>query len=281
MNTKLLFFIVSILLLSGCAVDEKFQLPEISTQEIIQVTDSSAVSGGLITSKGSANVIARGICWSFDSIPTVSDFKTVDGSGVGLYTSRMEDLIPNMDYYVRAYYILDNDIVYGNQLKFRTSRKPIYIPGPRIEYLFNFSGDGASTPGVWQLIATKTIDGEHLSSLVTENDISIIGITLKNGDLSLSGGQYNFNGVDSIKICYRLLDSIESVVIAVGSPNGSDQKSVTLDKFILTNEKAYEMIDSDKIVSIYALLNQNSVNFFTTDAVFTFIAESTLAVLWM
>lgn len=281
MNTKLLFFIVSIILLSGCAVDEKFQLPEIITQEIIQVTDSSAVSGGLITSNGNSKIIARGICWSFDSIPTVSDFKTVDGSGVGLYASVMDDLIPNMDYYVRAYYILDNDIVYGNQLKFRTSRKTIYVPGPNIEYSFNFSGNGASTPGVWQLIASKTIDGEHLSSLITESGMSIIGITLKNGHLSLSGGQYNFNGVDSIKICYRLLDSIESVDIAVGSPNGSDQKTITFDKFILSNEKAFEMIDKDKIVSIYALLNQNSVNFFKTDAVYTFFAQSTLAVLWM
>lgn len=281
MKTNLLFFFISIILLSGCTVDEKFQLPEINTQEIIQITDSSAVSGGLIISKGNSKIIARGICWSFDSIPTVSDFKTVDGSGDGLYASVMGDLIPNMDYYVRAYYILDNDIVYGNQLKFRTSRKPFYVPGPDIEYSFNFSGNGASTPSVWQLIASKTIDGEHLSSLITGNEMSIIGITLNNGQLILSGGQYNFNGIDSIKICYKLLDSVESVVVAVGSPNGSDQKLVTFDTFMFSKEKAYEMIDKDKIVSIYAMLNQNSVNFFKTDAVFTFIAKSTLAVLWM
>lgn len=40
------------------------------------------------------------------------------------------------------------------------------------------------------------------------------------------------------------------------------------------------MLDQDKIVRIYALRNNNPVNFFTRGAVLTFSSESTLAVLW-
>lgn len=56
--------------------------------------------------------------------------------------------------------------------------------------------------------------------------------------------------------------------------------SITLDKFRLSNKQAYEMLDQDKIVRIYALRNNNPVNFFTRGAVLTFSSESTLAVLW-
>lgn len=280
MKAKLLITIAGILYLTGCTVEDKFELPVIVTQEILQITDSSAISGGLITSKGNSGVLTRGICWSFDTIPTVSDFKTIDGSGVGAYESKMTDLMPNTDYYVRAYFILDNDTVYGNQLEFRTLRRPFYIPGPMIEYSFNYSGDGVIKPGVWQLVASKIIEGEHISSLVTEDDMSIVGATLNDGVINLSSGLFSFNGVDSIRLCYRLLDSDKMVDIAVGTPKGSDQKSITLDKFILSNDKVYDMLDQDKTVSIYVLTNQNPVNFFKTDAVFTFTSKSTLAILW-
>ena len=52
---------------------------------------------------------------------TVRSDQTEDGSGVGVYGSDMQEITPNVTYYVRAYGITaDGTIIYGNQLTFKT-----------------------------------------------------------------------------------------------------------------------------------------------------------------
>lgn len=281
MNIKsMLFVFSSVLLILGCSVDEKLQLPEISTQEISLITDSSAVSGGIITSIDETIVLTRGICWSLDTIPTIADFRTIDGSGIGSFVSTMSGLYPNMDYYVRAYYTTNDDTVYGNEFTFKSLRRAFSIPGPDIEYTFSYSGNGIVSAGNWQLIDSETIMGEHLQDLITDNETSILGAIVKNGKLILSGSQYNFNGVDSVKICYKLINSNDLVDFVSGSPSGSNQDTIVFGEFKLSIDKTLEMIDNDKVVSVYALFNHNTVNFLTTDAILTFNAQSSLKILW-
>ncbi len=52
---------------------------------------------------------------------TVRSGQTEDGSGIGSYGSDIQEITPNITYYVRAYAITaDNTVVYGNQLTFKT-----------------------------------------------------------------------------------------------------------------------------------------------------------------
>ncbi len=52
---------------------------------------------------------------------TVRSGQTEDGIGVGVYGSDMQEITPNVTYYVRAYGITaDGTIIYGNQLTFKT-----------------------------------------------------------------------------------------------------------------------------------------------------------------
>ena len=95
--------------------------PTVSINPISQITESSAQSGGEVTSDGGATVTARGVCWSTSQNPTLSDDFTTDGSGTGPFTSSITDLECNTTYYVRAYATNSNGTSYGNQVSLITS----------------------------------------------------------------------------------------------------------------------------------------------------------------
>ena len=63
---------------------------------------------------------ARGICWDTLHNPTISNSHTIDGSGIGMFTSYMTGLKPNTTYYVRAYATNSEGTAYGNEVTFTT-----------------------------------------------------------------------------------------------------------------------------------------------------------------
>jgi uncharacterized protein (TIGR02145 family) len=94
--------------------------PKVTTSAVSSVTDSSAVSGGNVTSTGGAAVTARGVCWSLSQNPTISDYKTTNGSGTGSFVSQLTELQPNTTYYIRAYATNIAGTGYGIQRSFTT-----------------------------------------------------------------------------------------------------------------------------------------------------------------
>jgi hypothetical protein len=87
---------------------------------IIDITKTSASSGGNISSNGGADVTARGVCWSTTQNPTVSDSKTTDGTGTGSFTSSLTNLTDNTTYYVRAYATNSIGTAYSSEVSFTT-----------------------------------------------------------------------------------------------------------------------------------------------------------------
>ena len=96
-------------------------LPTVTTAtEVTDITLSSATCGGEVTFDGNVSVTARGVCWSTMPNPTIEDNKTTDGSGVGIFTSRLSNLESNTTYYVRAYATNEVGISYGEEVSFTT-----------------------------------------------------------------------------------------------------------------------------------------------------------------
>ncbi len=93
--------------------------PSVTTNIVSNITEASATCGGSVTSDGGA-LTYRGVCWSTSQNPTVSDFRTNDGSGTGTFTSNITRLTPNTTYYVRAYAINSVDTTYGQEVSFTT-----------------------------------------------------------------------------------------------------------------------------------------------------------------
>jgi len=90
--------------------------PTVYTLKVNNITNESAVSGGVITKEGVAPVTARGIVWSINQMPTLSDNFTVDGSGTGYFISQLTSLEISTTYYIRAYATNSVGTSYGNQV---------------------------------------------------------------------------------------------------------------------------------------------------------------------
>jgi uncharacterized protein (TIGR02145 family) len=95
-------------------------IPTLTTTDISNKTQTSAMSGGNITSDGGSPVTARGVCWSTSQNPTTSGSKTTDGSGSGSFTSNLTGLTAGTTYFVRAYATNSIGTAYGNQTFFTT-----------------------------------------------------------------------------------------------------------------------------------------------------------------
>lgn len=92
----------------------------ITTTNATSITASTASSGGNITTDGGAAITARGVCWATTSNPTIAGSKTADGAGIGIFTSSLVGLTPNMTYFVRTYAINSTGTTYGNEVTFKT-----------------------------------------------------------------------------------------------------------------------------------------------------------------
>ena len=105
-------------------------LPTVSTNAINSITYTTASSGGTISSDGGAAVTSRGVCWSTSSNPTIAlSTKTIDGSGIGSFTSSITGLAASTAYYIRAYATNSVGTAYGNQVVFTTTATPAIIIG--------------------------------------------------------------------------------------------------------------------------------------------------------
>ncbi len=95
--------------------------PTLQTNLVTEITQTTATSGGNITSNGGSAITASGICWSTSTEPDVSDSKTSNGSTAGSYTSNMTGLTPGTTYYVRAYATNGVGTGYGQERSFSTA----------------------------------------------------------------------------------------------------------------------------------------------------------------
>jgi uncharacterized protein (TIGR02145 family) len=113
--------VLLIILIHSCKKDKPTP-PIITTTAISVITQTTATSGGNITSDGGATVTARGVCWSTTTGPTAAlSTKTTDNTGTGTFTSSITALTAGTVYYVRAYATNVAGTAYGNEISFITS----------------------------------------------------------------------------------------------------------------------------------------------------------------
>jgi hypothetical protein len=91
-----------------------------ATAAVIDITTTTATSGGTVGADGGASVTARGVCWSTTTNPTTLDSKTVDGTGTGIFTSAITGLTSGTTYYVRSYATNSIGTTYGPEVSFTT-----------------------------------------------------------------------------------------------------------------------------------------------------------------
>jgi hypothetical protein len=98
-----------------------YAVPVLTTSGASSVTESSASITGNVTNDGNATVTSKGVCWSTLPHPTISDNKSMDGTGEGSFTSSIGGLSGNTTYYARAYGTNNVGTAYGNEVSFTTA----------------------------------------------------------------------------------------------------------------------------------------------------------------
>lgn len=105
--------------------------PTLSTTAITLIGETTATSGGNITSDGGSAITARGVCWSTVPGATVTlSTKTTDGSGIGAFSSSITGLTGSTTYYVRAYATNTLGTSYGEEIFFTTTPKSVIVTVP-------------------------------------------------------------------------------------------------------------------------------------------------------
>lgn len=95
-------------------------LPIVTTTATTDITQTTASSGGNVTSDGGATVSVRGLCWSTSPNPTTANSYYSSGSGTGAYSIVMNGLNSSTTYYVRAFATNSVGTAYGSQVTFKT-----------------------------------------------------------------------------------------------------------------------------------------------------------------
>jgi len=106
-----------------CRKEDKFEsrkTPVLRTLDVDNITAISARCIGKINSLGDLEVSERGICWSFDSFPSISNKKAYDSGDTGVFKVNIDDLFPESEYYAWAYIINTAGVWYGNTIRFTT-----------------------------------------------------------------------------------------------------------------------------------------------------------------
>ena len=153
-----------------------FDLPEVSTAPVTDITQTSAKCSGEVTSDGGTTVAERGVCWSTSHNPTVNNHKVQAGEGMGSFTCNITGLNAHTKYYVRAYATNSKDTAYGNEVSFITSAN---LPTVSTSSMTNITttsakgggnviNDGGATVterGIcWSTSHNPTISGSHDSN---------------------------------------------------------------------------------------------------------------------
>jgi uncharacterized protein (TIGR02145 family) len=148
-------------------------VPVLTTTAATNVGTNSASSGGNIASDGGTEITARGVCWSKNTNPTISDPHSGDGSGIGIFTSQITGLDPGTTYYIRAYATNNVGTAYGNTVTVSIAatipevtttlvNNPAFNSATGGGNVTNDGGGNITARGVcWSIIANPTLDDKH------------------------------------------------------------------------------------------------------------------------
>ena len=178
-------------------------VPTVTTAAVFSIIQTTAISGGNITSDGGVAVTARGVCWGTSENPTISlSTKTTDGTGTGTFTSSIIGLTPNTLYYIRAYATNSEGTQYGNVISFTTQNYGAVsdIDGNMYKTIII----GTQTWMAENLKTTKYNDGTDIP-LVTDGEawaaLTTPGYCWYNNDAATYkatyGAMYNWYAVDA------------------------------------------------------------------------------------
>ncbi|MEO6540047.1 MAG: hypothetical protein ABIN74_03605 [Ferruginibacter sp.] len=161
-------------------------IPTITTTAVNAITNTTATSGGTISTDGGAAVTVRGVCWSTTANPTIAlPTKTSDGTGIGTFASAITGLTASTLYHVRAYATNSVGTAYGADVSFittSTSGPDIYVAG--VESNGTIDVAKVWKNGVATTLTDGTVNSAALEVQVSGTDVYVAGYSRVNFNTS-------------------------------------------------------------------------------------------------
>jgi photosystem II stability/assembly factor-like uncharacterized protein len=168
-------------------------VPTVTTSAVSSIESTQATGNGNITSLGSPNPTAHGVCWNTTGTPTISDSKTDEGavSATGEFTTTITGLAGSTTYHVRAYATNTAGTSYGGEVSF-TTEDPVYpevttISGALVSATEFIAGGDVEDNGedliavglCWNTTGTPTISDSKTDEGTDEDDFAsnVMGLT--------------------------------------------------------------------------------------------------------
>lgn len=196
------FAICQIILIISCKKEAIRTTPIITTLPVSNITETSAMCGGNATSDGGEVITIKGICWSVNQNPTISDNKSTNGTGVGNFSYNIEGLTENTTYYIRAYATNMIGTSYGDNVSLTT--KPLTdIDGN----IYNTIKIGTQVWMASNLKTTKYNDGSIIPNVINGFAWMIYyqgaycDYNNYSNNSNLHGRLYNWYSTNSGKLC--------------------------------------------------------------------------------
>jgi uncharacterized protein (TIGR02145 family) len=122
---KIVILIFVLCIFTFCKKQEtNIEIPALTTETTDSITATTAWVSGYILSDGGSVIIERGICYSKNHNPLISDNKVPVVGSLGSFQCMLPGLEQNTKYYVRAYASNKSGIGYGAEIDFTTADGP-------------------------------------------------------------------------------------------------------------------------------------------------------------
>lgn len=109
----------------SCSKEENgnYSKPVVSTSEVSEITNTTAICTGNLTSDGEYQITGKGVVWHTSTSVTleVKTGITRETNEVGEFASTLTDLTTDTKYFVRAYATNDLGTGYGEEIEFTTT----------------------------------------------------------------------------------------------------------------------------------------------------------------
>lgn len=166
------------------------ELATVSTSTINLFNNNSVTLGGNVSADGGAAVTERGVVYSTTASPTISNTKTIIGSGNGTYSSLISGLNSNTLYYVKAYATNSVGTSYGSERSFTTA------PAFSLTQPHNFNTVWVSTTSQ-PTPFTKYVEGWNVTATSTNSGLVSISRISGAGTVSPGEGLASLRGQSS------------------------------------------------------------------------------------
>lgn len=121
---SIIMMFVCSLFIVGCSDDDKIDnTASISNLTIGEVTSTSASLSAELSAASMQNFIKKGFCYSTSAEPTIDNATLCEMTGD--FSATLRDLQPNTTYYVKAYALIGDNLVYTEQKQFTTPSKTL------------------------------------------------------------------------------------------------------------------------------------------------------------